>query len=503
MKIYKCLYRFINYNMNITNTEISRNTDFDFEIKIENKEQVISFLEGFLEYLKIFGRYSKYSRQDLISKMKDVKQQIEWDKDTAKIFGATIKKTKRIFDTSEKIYQKNNISENSYSFFQIGELSDGFVLNESDDDEEQVGSFGRNIEQVNHHYMRFNHQVQNVVCGSYHALLLLNNGDVYSWGNGSFGRLGLGTTCNYDYPMKINTVSNVKYITAGFAYSGCISDQLYMWGATENGRLGIGCEIDGEDVLGQDINIPTPVHCQNVRFEKVVCGSTHTCAISTKKQLYTWGNWKYCGIPITNHCDIFSPVKIGNLSHLIFESVSIGPGGYHTMALTTSGELYTWGHNRVGQLGKDILRETNNIYNYICYLPEKVQTVDNIVSISAGWGHSAILTTDGKVMLCGRNSCSQLGIDTSQCEVNYRGHPYVSKFTEIELPYSSNFVICGGEHTISVNNNREIYAWGDNAFNQLGNLDENGILTPQKILDVEGEKCKLTVGMRCSFVIWK
>ena len=147
------------------------------------------------------------------------------------------------------------------------------------------------------------------------------------------------------------------------------------WGATENGRLGIGCEIDGEDVLGQDINIPTPVNCQNVEFEKVVCGSTHTCAISTKKQLYTWGNWKYCGIIITNNCDIFTPVKIGTLSHLIFEDVSIGPGGYHTMALTTSGELYTWGHNRVGQLGKDILRETNNIYNYICHLPEKVQTV--------------------------------------------------------------------------------------------------------------------------------
>ena len=176
--------------MNIQNTEISRNTDFDFEIKIENKRQVVSFLEGFLEYLKIFGRYSKYSRQDLISKMKDVKQQIEWDKDIAKLFGETLKKTKRIFDTSEKIHQRNNISENSYSFFQIGELSDGFALNDSDDEEENEGNRRneRNIDQVNHHYMRFNHQVQNVVCGSYHAMLLLNNGDVYSWGNGSFGR---------------------------------------------------------------------------------------------------------------------------------------------------------------------------------------------------------------------------------------------------------------------------------------------------------------------------
>ena len=32
----------------------------------------------------------KYSRKDLISKMKDIKQQIEWDKDTAKLFGENL-----------------------------------------------------------------------------------------------------------------------------------------------------------------------------------------------------------------------------------------------------------------------------------------------------------------------------------------------------------------------------------------------------------------------------
>ena len=111
--------------MNNENNENIRNTDFDFEIKIENKRQVVYFLEGFLGYLEIFGRYSKYSRQDLITKMKDVKQQIEWDKEIAKSFGNTLKKTKRIFDISEKIYEQNNITDGSYSFFQIGDLSDG------------------------------------------------------------------------------------------------------------------------------------------------------------------------------------------------------------------------------------------------------------------------------------------------------------------------------------------------------------------------------------------
>lgn len=33
------------------------------------------------------------------------------------------------------------------------------------------------------------------------------------------------------------------------------------------------------------------------------------------------------------------------------KQVSVGPGGYHTIALALNGLIYTWGHNRVGQLG--------------------------------------------------------------------------------------------------------------------------------------------------------
>lgn len=30
--------------------------------------------------------------------------------------------------------------------------------------------------------------------------------------------------------------------------------------------------------------------------------------------------------------------------------VSVGPGGYHTIALCSNGSVWTWGHNRVGQV---------------------------------------------------------------------------------------------------------------------------------------------------------
>jgi len=35
------------------------------------------------------------------------------------------------------------------------------------------------------------------------------------------------------------------------------------------------------------------------------------------------------------------------------QGVSVGPGGYHTLTVTVTGRIFSWGHNRVGQLGCD------------------------------------------------------------------------------------------------------------------------------------------------------
>ena len=45
------------------------------------------------------------------------------------------------------------------------------------------------------------------------------------------------------------------------------------------------------------------------------------------------------------------PVIYTRLSITIPRQVSIGSGGYHTLALTQRGEVYAWGHHRVHQLG--------------------------------------------------------------------------------------------------------------------------------------------------------
>lgn len=90
------------------------------------------------------------------------------------------------------------------------------------------------------------------------------------------------------------------------------------------------------------------------------------------------------------------------------ELLSLSNSGYHTIALTSvTRRVYTWGHNRVGQLGFPI---SENVASHEdgCYFvprPTWVKSVSHlkVSKVVAGWGHSALVTEDGAIFTCGRN----------------------------------------------------------------------------------------------------
>ena len=126
--------------------------------------------------------------------------------------------------------------------------------------------------------------------------------------------------------------------------------------------------------------------------------------------------------------------------------VSIGSGGYHTLALTQRGDVYAWGHHRVHQLGPVddnlLLRNEDGAW----YMPtpvmlsadrlfardirapssssssssssplgdshndEEEEEEEEVVQVVAGWGHSALVTASGRVYMAGRNVQGQLGL---------------------------------------------------------------------------------------------
>ncbi|WMV42535.1 hypothetical protein MTR67_035920 [Solanum verrucosum] len=75
-----------------------------------------------------------------------------------------------------------------------------------------------------------------LAAGEAHTLALTANGDVYSWGRGTFGRLGTASETDHLFPARINFDSDgdkrvkIVAIAAGAYHSLAVSDDGSVWG---------------------------------------------------------------------------------------------------------------------------------------------------------------------------------------------------------------------------------------------------------------------------------
>ena len=113
--------------------------------------------------------------------------------------------------------------------------------------------------------------------------------------------------------------------------------------------------------------------------------------------------------------------------------------------------MYTWGHNRVGQLGyanEDVVPRNGEGAHFVPR-PRRVESVAGlrVRRVVAGWGHTALLTADGACYVCGRNFQGQLGLgDPEAFPHNERGHPYQPDFRLLDRLGAKRVaqIACGG-----------------------------------------------------------
>jgi len=193
-----------------------------------------------------------------------------------------------------------------------------------------------------------------------------------------------------------------KMCSAGSRHSLAIDSQgvVYTWGCGELGELGTNIrEKNTHDrVPGLSCATPTPL----TRFKEKVCdisaGYAHNALVTSSGNLYTWG-WGLYGQLGTNQTEnSFTPEIVTSSSHisasLLFTSVSCG--FWHTVALDTQGRVHVFGSGRFGQLGLGIETDKALTPQHVIALSEK-----KITSISSGSRHTVALTSTGDVFFWG------------------------------------------------------------------------------------------------------
>ena len=124
--------------------------------------------------------------------------------------------------------------------------------------------------------------------GKNHSLLLTEEGRVYSWGAGNFGRLGLSEVKKKHYkPQLISSLSSyfIESIASGDYHNLALTSTgaVYSWGYNNEGQCGhqslyhLRCPVQIEKF-------------QNKKICKISCGGSWSCAITAEGTLYTWGD---------------------------------------------------------------------------------------------------------------------------------------------------------------------------------------------------------------------
>ena len=137
----------------------------------------------------------------------------------------------------------------------------------------------------------------------------------------------------------------------------------------------------------------------------------------------------------------------------------VSAGTSHAGAITTNGELFTWGSNSHGRLGISGI----SVGNIFTRTPTQVGTADNWVYYSARNDSSAAINSDGELFVWGRNNHGQLG--DAGVPVGAAAYSPIP----VQMGTADDWVrVRTGNHTLAFNTAQELFSWGQNTNGQLG-----------------------------------
>ncbi len=193
--------------------------------------------------------------------------------------------------------------------------------------------------------------------------------------------------------------------------------------------------------------------------------------------------WEWCvyadNSTVLKQDKFSSPIKmLENVS-----DVKIGQG--YILALTYDNTLWTWGTNKLGELGDGT--NIDRIY------PHSI--MDDVIAISAGKDSSTsfAIRSDGSLWGWGYNIYGQLG-DGTNISKNSPIPIEINKDKSSENPAVKS-VVCGSRHTLALLNDGTLWSWGQNNYGQLGNGSNEKSYQPAKVMDnvdkiaVDGDSC--------------
>lgn len=256
-----------------------------------------------------------------------------------------------------------------------------------------------------------------VAAGFGHSLAIGSDGRLYAWGQNTAGQLGDGSTTQRTSPVMVNLPAGVAptAVAAGWGHSLAIGSngQLYAWGEGSSGQLGVGSAVPQSTPVA--VNLPAGVSAL-----RVAAGHNFSMAIGSDGQLYSWGQNDRSQLGDGSSVRRNTPVAVSLPQGVT--PLDMAGGSYLGFAVGSDGLLYGWGYNLDGGLGDGTITSTSP-YTKPVPVPVSLPAGVSPVAVEAGSEFTIALGSDGKLYAWGKNSNGQLGDGSSVS----RGDPRLVK----------------------------------------------------------------------------
>ncbi|WP_158373750.1 Ig-like domain-containing protein [Cellulosimicrobium cellulans] len=236
-----------------------------------------------------------------------------------------------------------------------------------------------------------------VWAGASSSFAVTSDGRLWAAGSGTAGQLGDGASADRATRVPVGGLpGGVTQVAGGQRHTLAVAGDgsLWSWGDGSSGQLGHGSSA-GRDVPGQVYLVDVPV-------VSVAAGAEFSLAVTEDGRTWAWGENDEAQLGWPAQVGVSLPVRVGGLADTP-RSVAVAAGTAHGLALREDGTVWAWGRGELGQLGDGARTSSSTPVQVTGWGARR------IVAVSAGADHSAAVAEDGTLWIWGSGGWGQLG----------------------------------------------------------------------------------------------
>jgi len=344
-----------------------------------------------------------------------------------------------------------------------------------------------------------------IAAGAAHSLQLRPDGSVWAWGGNQAGQLGDGRHTSSTAPVRVAFPSAARLPVTRIAAGGFRSlaldsaGHIWTWGASD--RPGADPTTDNDAL---PVEVPRP-RAMAAPVTALAAGYTHALTIDHDGRVWAWGTNRFGELGDGRDTDSAVPVPVAmpTAAHPPFVAVSAGVD--QSLALDSTGDVWVWGGP--GDSAREICHDPAACPRIRAprRIPVPPELRMPVTAIAAGSDHALLLDSAGRAWMCDLRTSVQVptpvggnyqqfrhiaaGV-THWLAIDTQGRPWAwgegwdgklgngsSDDRDQPVPVSLpglmrlpvQIVAAGQTHSLALDTDGQVWAWGGNTSGQLGN----------------------------------